>query len=131
MVSTHFPFTVFPSNGVALPIDKKSAEFKENKKIFKMLENKMSEWFETPVKIVGFCADGYSEYYQEVMFTAGSKRKFSFTIPVADKITAENFNYVSEGKLTFGEYLPDNFTHQIIKTSYMFEEILEAFKKEI
>lgn len=110
--------------------DKKSAEFKENKKIFKMLEKKMSEWFETPVKIIDFAAGGYSGYYEEVTFTAGSKRKFSFTIPVADEITTENFNYAYKGKLAFGEYLPDNFTHEIIQTSYAFEEILEEFKKE-
>ena len=111
--------------------DRKSAEFKENRKIFKMLENKMSEWFETLVKIVSFCSGGYSGYYEEVIFTAGSKRKFSFTIPVADKITTENFNYAFEGKLAFGEYMPDNFTHEIIETSYAFEEILEKFKKEM
>lgn len=111
--------------------DKKSDEFKENRKIFKMLEKKMSERFETPVEIVGFCSGGYNGYYEEIQFTAGSKRKFSFTIPVADKITTENFNYAYEGKLAFGEYLPDNFTHEIIQTSYMFEEILDAFKKEV
>ena len=91
----------------------------------------MSEWFQQPVKIVNFLSGGYEKYYEEIQFTSGSERKFSFTIPVADRINKNNFEIVYEGKLTFGEYLSDNFTHEIIKTSYMFEDILKAFKEAV
>ena len=111
-------------------IDKRSKEFKENKAIFKILEKNMSKWFEQDVKIVNFYSGGYDGYYKEIVFTF-QKRKFSFTIPVPNKMNKNNFSIVYEGKLAFGEYLPDNFTHEIIETSYMFEDILKAFKKTI
>jgi hypothetical protein len=111
--------------------DKRTKEYKESKETFKLLESRMNEWFQQPVKIVGFFSGGYEGYYEEIQFTSGSERKFSFTIPVANRINERNFECVYEGKLTFGEYLSDNFTHEIIKTSYMFEDILKAFKKAV
>ena len=111
--------------------DKKSKEFKENKEIFKIFLRKMAEWFQQPVQIIDFTSGGYEGYYEEIQFTSGLRRKFSFTIPVAEKINEQNFRYANEGKLAFGEYLPDNFTHEIIETSYAFEDILKAFKETI
>ena len=111
--------------------DKRTKEYKENKETFKLLESRMSEWFQQPVKIVDFLSGGYERYYEEIQFISGSERKFSFTIPVADRINEKNFGYAYEGKLAFGEYLSDNFTHEIIKISYMFEDILSAFKEAV
>ena len=111
-------------------IDKRSKEFKENKAVFKILEKNMNKWFEHDVKIVDFRSGGYEGYYEEIIFTV-QKRKFSLTIPVATNINKNNFSIAYEGKLAFGEYLPDNFTHEIIETSYMFEDILKAFKNAV
>lgn len=111
--------------------DKRTKEYKESRQTFKILESRMNEWFQQPVKIVNFLSGGYEGYYEEIQFTSGSERKFSFTIPVANRINEINFGCVYEGKLAFGEYLSDNFTHEIIKTSYMFEDILKAFKEAV
>ena len=112
--------------------DKRTKEFKENKATFELLQKRMCEWFNHSITIIDFCSGGYEGYYREIQFTAdGGNRKFSFTIPNPKLITEKNFPYVSEGKLSFGEYLPDNFTHEIKISSYFFEEIQKAFEEEM
>ena len=112
--------------------DKRSKEYKDNKRMFKSFEKYLEkEVFKKPVKIVDMYSGGYEGYYYEVVFTIpDSDTKYTFTVPDTDVINTKNFEYAYDGKLAFGYYEAEH-CHHIEITSYCIEDITKAFEEFI
>ena len=113
-------------------IDKRSKEYKDNKRMFESLEKYLEkEVFKKPIKIVDMYSGGYEGYYYEVVFTIpDSDTKYTFTVPDTDVINTKNFEYAYDGKLAFGYYEAEH-CHHIEITSYCIEDITKAFEEFI
>lgn len=113
--------------------DKRSKEYKDNKRMFESLEKYLEDKvFKKPVKIVDMYSGGYESCYYEIVFTIpNSDAKYTFTVPNTEVINVKNFEFALQGKLAFGYYNKDESTHYIEKMSYCIEDIIKAFEEFI
>jgi hypothetical protein len=109
-------------------VDKRTAEYKGNKLMFKQLEEFLSKTFETDLKITGFSTHGYEGYLYEIKFETKNKTTFSFQIPNPQEISIRNIEYVHEGKLAIGKWRNES-SLDIFEMSYNIEDLVKAFKE--
>lgn len=110
--------------------DKRSVEYKGNKKMFESLEKYLEEnIFHRKVTITGMTSGGYESYYEQIDFKIPDcDTTFLFSVPNPDRISITNFEYAHQGKLAFGYY--EGTSHLYIEeTSYKVEDITKAFEK--
>lgn len=112
--------------------DKRSAEYKGNKKMFESLEKYLEEnVFHRKVTITGMVSGGYESYYEQMDFKIpGCDTTFLFSVPNPERISVTNFEYAYQGKLAFGYYKGESCLY-IEETSYCIEDITNAFEEFI
>ena len=113
-------------------VDKRSAEYKGNKKMFESLETYLEEnIFHRKVMIIDMASGGYESYYEQMNFKIPDcDTTFSFSVPNPDQISTTNFEYAYQGKLAFGYYGGTSCLY-IEETSYCIEDITKAFENFI
>lgn len=111
-------------------IDKRSAEYKGNKKMFESLEKYLEEnIFHKKVTIIEMASGGYESYYEQMNFKIPDcDTTFSFSVPNPERISTTNFEYAYQGKLAFGYYSGTSCLY-LEETSYKVEDITKAFEK--
>ena len=111
-------------------IDKRSAEYKGNKKMFESLENYLEEnIFHRNVTITAMASGGYESYYEQIDFKIPDcDTTFIFSVPNLERISIRNFEYAYQGKLAFGYYSGTSCLY-LEETSYRVEDITKAFEK--
>ena len=112
--------------------DKRSAEYKGNKKMFESLETYLEEnIFHRKVTITNITSCGYESYCEQIDFKIPDcDTTFLFSVPNPEKITVNNFEYAYRGKLAFGYYKGTSSLY-IEETSYKVEDITNAFEEFI
>ena len=128
-------FRILPAKGyfnAPKDVDKRSAEYKSNKKMFESLETYLSNViFHKQIKITDMLSGGYESYYEQMNFKIPDcDTTFLFSVPNPEKISTVNFEHAYQGKLAFGYYKGPSSVY-IEKTSYKVEDITKAFEEFI